>query len=66
MIELEGGLREEILVKRSSHLSINAQFLRKQSRRWHAALAGFIAGGVAVSFEAKSRRLVIAQQLFVR
>jgi len=66
MVDFRAGLRRETLAKRSSQLSINAQFLRKQSKRWHAALAGFIAGGIAVAFEAKSRRLVIGQQLFVR
>jgi hypothetical protein len=66
MVEFQAGRRRESLAKRSSQLSINAQFLRKQSKGWHAALAGFIAGGIAVSFEAKSRRLVIGQQLFVR
>lgn len=66
IVDLEAGLRHETLAKRSSQLSVNAQFLRKQSKRWHAALAGFVAGGIAVSFEAKTRRLVIGQQLFVR
>jgi len=66
MVEFQSGRRRESLVKRSSQLSINAQYQRKQSKRWHAALAGFIAGGIAVSFEAKSRRLVIGQQMFVR
>src|ERR1700754_3214029 len=66
MVDYRAGLRRESLAKRSSQLSVNAQFLRKQSKRWHAALSGFIAGGIAVSFEAKSRRLVIGQQLFVR
>jgi hypothetical protein len=66
IVDLRAGLRRESYMKRSSQLSVNAQFLRKQSKRWHAALAGFIAGGVGVSFETKSRRLVIGQQLFVR
>jgi len=66
MVEFQAGRRRESFVKRSSQLSINAQFQRKQSKRWHAALAGFVAGGTAVCFEARSRRLVIGQQLFVR
>jgi hypothetical protein len=66
MVDFRLGQRKESLVKRSSQLTPNAQFLRKQSKRWHAALAGFIAGFIGVSFEAKSRRLVIGQQLFVR
>lgn len=47
-------------------MTVRAQFLRKKTKRWHAVLAGLIAGGVGVSFEARSRRLVIAQQMFVR
>ncbi|KZS87541.1 hypothetical protein SISNIDRAFT_491000 [Sistotremastrum niveocremeum HHB9708] len=56
----------ETLEPRSSHLTVRAQFLRKKTKRWHAVLAGLIAGGLGVSFEARSRRLVIAQQMFVR
>lgn len=49
-------------------LSTHAQllFLRKKTRRWHAALAGAIAGGLAIVLEKRSRRGTIAQQLFVR
>ncbi|KAF8627859.1 hypothetical protein AX15_004206 [Amanita polypyramis BW_CC] len=49
-------------------LSAHAQllFLRKKTRRWHAALAGAIAGGLAIIWEKRSRREIIAQQLFVR
>ncbi|KAJ3555565.1 hypothetical protein NP233_g12179 [Leucocoprinus birnbaumii] len=36
------------------------------TRRWHAALAGAVAGGLAISWEKRSRRGLIAQQLFVR
>jgi hypothetical protein len=61
-----GGYLEQVVEKRSAHLTVRAQFVRKQTKRWHAAIAGFISGGVAVSFEAKARRLAIAQQLFVR
>lgn len=66
MVDYRAGLRRESLVERSSQLSISAQYLRKHSKRWHAAFAGFVAGGIGVSFESKSRRLVIGQQLFVR
>ncbi|QRV88149.1 hypothetical protein RhiJN_16167 [Ceratobasidium sp. AG-Ba] len=40
-------------------------FVRKPVARWHALVAGGIAG-LAVAFEAEGRRLTIAQQLFVR
>lgn len=41
-------------------------WIRKKGRRWHAALAGGLAGALAVLWEKKERRLGIAQQLFVR
>lgn len=49
-------------------LSSHAQqaWVRKKTRRWHAALAGAIAGSIAVMFEKRSRRIAIAQQMFVR
>lgn len=49
-------------------LSAHAQLLlvRKRTRRWHAALAGAVAGGLAVMWETRGRRVTIAQQLFVR
>ncbi|KAL1704500.1 hypothetical protein EV121DRAFT_280326 [Schizophyllum commune] len=49
-------------------LSAHAQLVltRKKTRRWHAAMAGAIAGGLAIMCENKKRRNVIAQQLFVR
>ncbi|KAG2013120.1 integral membrane protein [Coprinopsis cinerea AmutBmut pab1-1] len=49
-------------------LSARAQLLmvRKRVRRWHAALAGTIAGGLAIMWEKQSRRGVISQQMFVR
>ncbi|KAF8602661.1 hypothetical protein BDV93DRAFT_557422 [Ceratobasidium sp. AG-I] len=40
-------------------------FVRKPVARWHALVAGGIAG-LAVAFETSERRLTIAQQLFVR
>ncbi|KAJ8591233.1 hypothetical protein M405DRAFT_932274 [Rhizopogon salebrosus TDB-379] len=55
---------------RQPRLSLSAQahqmWVRKKTRRWHAMLAGALAGGLAVMFEKRSRRVVIAQQLFVR
>ena len=41
-------------------------WVRKKGRRWHAFLAGALAGGVAILFETKTRRVGIAQQMFVR
>ncbi|KAF8837288.1 hypothetical protein BDN67DRAFT_973164 [Paxillus ammoniavirescens] len=56
--------------ERQPRLSLSAQahqlWVRKKTRRWHAVVAGAIAGGVAVMFEKRSRRVTIAQQLFVR
>ncbi|KAH7922062.1 hypothetical protein BV22DRAFT_1071135 [Leucogyrophana mollusca] len=58
------------LAARDARLSLSAQahqvWVRKKTRRWHAVLAGAIAGGLAVMFEKRSRRVVIGQQLFVR
>ncbi|KAG5651486.1 hypothetical protein H0H81_008486 [Sphagnurus paluster] len=55
---------------RSARLSLSAHaqlaLIRKKTRRWHAALAGAIAGGLAIMWEKRSRRGVIAQQMFVR
>ena len=56
--------------RREARLSSSAQvhqiWVRKKTRRWHSVLAGAIAGVIAISFEKRSRRNVIAQQLFVR
>ncbi|KAG6811590.1 hypothetical protein H0H92_006713 [Tricholoma furcatifolium] len=58
------------LAKRGARLSLSAgaqlALIRKKTRRWHAALAGAIAGGLAIMWEKRGRRGVIAQQLFVR
>lgn len=40
-------------------------FVRKPVARWHALVAGAVAG-LAVAFETPGRRLTIAQQMFVR
>jgi len=56
--------------RRSARLSASAKarqiWIHKNTHRWHAIAAGAIAGGLAVMFEKRSRRTVIAQQLFVR
>lgn len=55
---------------REARLSMSAQahqqWVRKKTRRWHAVLAGAVAGGAAVLFEKRSRQTIISQQLFVR
>ena len=65
-----GSTLEVPLAKRTARLSLSTQaqlvFLRKRTRRWHAALAGALASGVAIMWEKRSRRSIIAQQLFVR
>lgn len=61
-----------LLAHRRARLSTTAQmrqvWVRKKTRRWHAVVAGAIAGGLAILFERSKggRRTVIAQQLFVR
>ncbi|KAF9014766.1 hypothetical protein BDZ89DRAFT_962571 [Hymenopellis radicata] len=56
--------------RRSARLSLSAHaqqvIVRKKTRRWHAALAGAVAGGLAVLFEKRGRRITIGQQMFVR
>lgn len=53
--------------RRGSHLSLQSKVMysRLAGARWHAYLAGAVAG-LSVLFEKKSRRITIAQQLFVR
>lgn len=57
-------------VAQPGKLSLQAQvhqiWIRKKTRRWQAVLAGAIAGGIAITFEKKNRRLGVAQQMFVR
>ncbi|KAJ7211172.1 hypothetical protein GGX14DRAFT_623662 [Mycena pura] len=56
--------------RRSARLSLSAHaqmaLIRKRTRRWHAALAGAIAGSLAILWEKQSRRAIIGQQMFVR
>jgi len=56
--------------RRKARLSLSARtqliLIRKRTRRWHAALAGAIAGALAIVWEKRTRRGLIAQQLFVR
>ncbi|KAJ3504032.1 hypothetical protein NLJ89_g8152 [Agrocybe chaxingu] len=68
-LEAQTGLKVP-LQKRKARMSLTARaqmvLIRKQTRRWHAALAGAVAGSLAIMWETRSRRGVIAQQLFVR
>jgi len=56
--------------RRKTRLSLSTRtkliLVRKKTRRWHAALAGAIAGGLAIICEKRNRRGLIAQQMFVR
>jgi hypothetical protein len=73
-IDLEAGGKRAILEvpleKRKARLSLTKRaqmmLIRKQMRRWHAALAGAVAGGLAIMWEKRTRRGLIAQQMFVR
>ncbi|TFK61036.1 hypothetical protein BDN72DRAFT_485408 [Pluteus cervinus] len=55
------------LSKRTARLSLSQHaqeiIIRKKTRKWHAALAGAISGGLAIMWEARSRRGVISQQI---
>ncbi|KZP14376.1 hypothetical protein FIBSPDRAFT_1048814 [Athelia psychrophila] len=60
----------EPLAARRGRLSVSAAahqvWVRKKTRRWQSALAGSLAGGVAILCEKKNNRLGVAQQMFVR
>lgn len=55
---------------RSARLSTNAQahqtWIRQQTKGWYSLVAGAVAGGAAIMFEKRSRRIAIGQQMFVR
>jgi hypothetical protein len=59
--------KQETEGRRGSRLSMQSQVLysRLDSARWHAVVAGAIAG-LSVLWEKKTRRITIAQQVFVR
>ncbi|KAJ2934270.1 hypothetical protein H1R20_g2831, partial [Candolleomyces eurysporus] len=56
--------RRQRLLSLTAHAQL--VLIRKRVRRWHAALAGAVAGGLAIMCENRSRRGVISQQMFVR
>ncbi|KAF7360547.1 hypothetical protein MVEN_00785800 [Mycena venus] len=66
----ESGFATPGLQRRAPRLSLSAHahmvLVRKRTRRWHSALAGAVSGGLAILWEKRSRRAVIAQQVFVR
>ncbi|KAM5542337.1 hypothetical protein V8D89_003796 [Ganoderma adspersum] len=68
--EVELGIPERARSPRRARLSVNAQahqvWVRKRTRRWYSAFAGSLAGAIAIMFETRSRRVGIAQQMFVR
>ena len=59
-------VKRDAAARLSSAAQAHQTWLRKRSARWHSIVAGALAGAVAISFENRSRRKVIAQQLFVR
>ena len=66
-VQRNGGHGHRSQPSRLSEKAVKHElYMRKKGRRWHAALAGAVAGGLAILCEADSRRLTIAQQLFVR
>ena len=70
-LDLEVATSIEIpLEKRKGRLSLSKQaqrlLVRKHTRKWHAALAGAISGGLAIMCEKKGRKGIISQQVFVR
>ncbi|KAI1795063.1 hypothetical protein LXA43DRAFT_939525 [Ganoderma leucocontextum] len=68
--EVELGIPERARSPRRARLSVNAQahqvWVRKRTRWWYSAFAGALAGAIAIMFEKRSRRVGIAQQMFVR
>ena len=68
--EIELAVSERGRSPRRARLSVSAQahqvWVRKKTRWWYSAFAGFIAGAIAIMFEKRNRRVGIAQQMFVR
>lgn len=56
----------KVKTKLSAQAVAHEIWVRKKGRRWHAFVAGAVAGGAAILFETKRRRVGIAQQMFVR
>ena len=69
--DIEAATSIEVpLEKRKDRLSLSKQaqqlLIRKHTKKWHAAVAGAISGGLAIMCEKRSRRGIISQQMFVR
>jgi hypothetical protein len=68
-IEL-GPLRPIDKRVRQLRLSVSGRasqaWTKKHTRAWFSVVAGAIAGGVAITFEKRARRVAIGQQMFVR
>ena len=68
--EIERAMPQRKKAARHARLSMNAQahqlWVRKRTRWWYSAFAGTVAGAIAIMFEKRSRRVGIAQQMFVR
>jgi len=60
----EGEAEEKARLRLTA--SAKLALITKRTRRWHAAMAGTIAGGLAIMCEKRGRRGVISQQMFVR
>jgi hypothetical protein len=68
-VEMEAirAMRTSAATRRlSTQAQAHQEWVRKRTKRWHAIVAGAIAGGLGLLFEKKRRRVSIAQQLFVR
>ena len=70
-LDLEAATSIEVpLERRKGRLSLSKRaqklLVRKKIRRWHAALAGALAGGLAIMCEKRGRKGIISQQMFVR
>jgi hypothetical protein len=63
-LHISPGDRRE--ARLSSSALVHQDWVRRKTRRWHSVLAGAVAGAIGVSFEKRSRQIVVAQQLFVR
>lgn len=66
-VEKGFSLRSTPVTRRlSAQAQAHQEWVRKRTKRWHAVMAGALAGGLGLLFEKRGRRVNIAQQLFVR
>jgi len=68
--DIELGPPRPVRGARRPRLSVSGRarqaWTKKRTRAWFSVVAGAIAGGVAIMFERRSRRIDIGQQMFVR